>query len=172
MQAGQNKQSPCVNRWNNTIYLFICGTSKHFGRQMDPDSLDREEYEIIVCSPITWFESSVLCEQFQSDKGLGSLLGGLQSYMGHSKQCCLMSLLSACEQGRISAKITCYLWFLTQDQDHPCAGGHKSLCAAYVACFCLQRACASALLPRNFTLCESSRMFLDLDLVCNEHLKF
>lgn len=39
--------------------------------QMGPDSLDREEYEIIVYSPITWIESSVLCEQFQSDKDVG-----------------------------------------------------------------------------------------------------
>lgn len=28
--------------------------------QMDPDSLDREEYELIVCSPITWIEGSVV----------------------------------------------------------------------------------------------------------------
>lgn len=56
------------------IYLFICGTLKHFGMQKDPDSLDREEYEIIVCSLMAWIESLVLCEQFQSDKDIGSLL--------------------------------------------------------------------------------------------------
>lgn len=49
--------------------------------QTDPDSLDREEYEIIVCSLMTWIESSVLCEQFQSDKDIGSLLGRLQSWI-------------------------------------------------------------------------------------------
>lgn len=72
--------------------------------QTDPGSLDRKEYEITVYSLIAWIESSVLCEQFQSDKDVGSLLGELQSYMGHSKQCCLMGLMSACDQGRISAK--------------------------------------------------------------------
>lgn len=52
---------------------------------IDPDSLCREEYEIIVCSPITWIESSVLYEWFQYDKDVGSPLERLQSYIGHSK---------------------------------------------------------------------------------------
>lgn len=53
--------------------------------QIDPDSLYREEYEIIVYSLITWIESSVLCEWFQSDKDVDSLLERLQSYIGHNK---------------------------------------------------------------------------------------
>lgn len=53
--------------------------------QIDPDSLYREEYEIIVYSLITWTGSSVLYEWFQSDKDVGSVLERLQSHTGHTE---------------------------------------------------------------------------------------